>query len=47
MSKESSIKVFAENASGDVFPPTNNLEPQTTYYLGWNANNGGLFWYHP
>ena len=34
-------------ASGDVFPPTNNLEPQTTYYLGWNANNGGLFWYHP
>lgn len=33
--------------SGDVFPPTNNLEPQTTYYLGWNANNGGLFWYHP
>ena len=34
-------------ASGDVFPPTDNLEPQTTYYLGWNANNGGLFWYHP
>lgn len=34
-------------ASGDVFPPTNNLEPQTTYYLGWNANNGGLFWYQP
>ena len=33
--------------SSDVFPPTNNLEPQTTYYLGWNANNGGLFWYHP
>lgn len=32
-------------ASGDVFPPTNNLDPYSTYYLGWNANNGGLFWY--
>lgn len=32
-------------ASGDVFPPTNNLDPYTTYYLGWNANNGGLQWY--
>lgn len=32
-------------ASGDVFPPTNNLDPYATYYLGWNANNGGLFWY--
>lgn len=43
--------IFGEGGSsvtsGDVFPPTNNLEPQTTYYLGWNANNGGLFWYHP
>lgn len=34
-------------ASGDVFPPTNNLDPYSTYYLGWNANNGGLFWYQP
>lgn len=34
-------------ASGDVFPPTNNLDPYATYYLGWNANNGGLFWYNP
>ena len=34
-------------ASGDVFPPTNNLDPYSTYYLGWNANNGGLFWYNP
>jgi hypothetical protein len=34
-------------ASSDVFPPTNNLNPYTTYYLGWNANNGGLFWYEP
>lgn len=34
-------------ASSDVFPPTNNLDPYATYYLGWNANNGGLFWYHP
>lgn len=34
-------------ASSDVFPPTNNLDPNTTYYLGWNANNGGLFWYNP
>ena len=34
-------------ASGDVFPPTNNLDPYATYYLGWNANNGGLFWYQP
>ena len=34
-------------ASGDVFPPTNNLDPNSTYYLGWNANNGGLFWYNP
>ncbi len=33
--------------SGDVFPPTDNLDQQVTYYLGWNANNGGLFWYHP
>lgn len=40
-------EVVSSVASGDVFPPTNNLEPQTTYYLGWNANNGGLFWYHP
>lgn len=34
-------------ASSDVFPPTNNLDPYSTYYLGWNANNGGLFWYQP
>lgn len=34
-------------ASSDVFPPTNNLDPYSTYYLGWNANNGGLFWYNP
>jgi len=34
-------------ASGDIFPPTNNLDPYATYYLGWNANNGGLFWYNP
>ena len=34
-------------ASGDVFPPTNNLDPYATYYLGWNANNGGLFWFNP
>lgn len=34
-------------ASGNVFPPTNNLDPWATYYLGWNANNGGLFWYEP
>ena len=34
-------------ASSDVFPPTNNLSPGATYYLGWNANNGGLFWYQP
>lgn len=34
-------------ASGDVFPPTNNLDSYATYYLGWNANNGGLFWYQP
>lgn len=34
-------------ASGDVFPPTNNLDQYATYYLGWNANNGGLFWYQP
>ena len=34
-------------ASSDVFPPTNNLDPYATYYLGWNANNGGLFWYQP
>jgi len=34
-------------ASSDVFPPTNNLDQYTTYYLGWNANNGGLFWYFP
>lgn len=33
-------------ASGDVFPPTNNLDPYTTYYLGWNANNGGLQWFY-
>ena len=33
--------------SGDVFPPTNNLDPYTTYYLSWNANNGGLHWYNP
>lgn len=32
-------------ASGDVFPPTNNLYPYITYYLGWNANNGGLQWF--
>lgn len=32
-------------ASGDVFPPTNNLDPFATYYLGWNANNGGLQWF--
>lgn len=46
-----SIDVYSEAnggstvASGDVFPPTNNLDPYTTYYLGWNANNGGLGWY--
>jgi len=34
-------------ASSDVFPPTNNLDPYSTYCLGWNANNGGLFWYNP
>lgn len=34
-------------ASSDVFPPTNNLDHYATYYLGWNANNGGLFWYNP
>lgn len=34
-------------ASGDVFPPTDNLSHGATYYLGWNANNGGLFWYNP
>lgn len=34
-------------ASSDVFPPTDNLDPYATYYLGWNANNGGLFWYQP
>jgi hypothetical protein len=33
-------------ASGDVFPPTNNLDPYATYYLGWNANNGGLQWFY-
>lgn len=32
-------------ASSDVFPPTNNLDPYATYYLGWNANNGGLQWF--
>lgn len=34
-------------ASSDVFPPTNNLDQNSTYYLGWNANSGGLFWYQP
>lgn len=33
-------------ASSDVFPPTNNLSPGATYYLGWNANNGGLQWFN-
>lgn len=33
-------------ASSDVFPPTNNLDPHSTYYLGWNANNGGLQWFY-
>ena len=33
-------------ASSDVFPPTNNLDPYATYYLGWNANNGGLQWFY-
>ena len=32
-------------ASGDVFPPTNNLDPYATYYLGWAGNNGGLQWF--
>ena len=32
--------------SGDVFPPTNNLDPYATYYLGWNASNGGLQWFY-
>lgn len=33
--------------SGDVFPPTTGLQSNTTYYLAWNDNNGGLFWYQP
>lgn len=33
-------------ASSDVFPPTDNLDPYATYYLGWNANNGGLQWFY-
>ena len=31
--------------SANVFPSTNNLDQYTTYYLGWNANNGGLQWF--
>lgn len=33
-------------ASSDVFPPTDNLSPGATYYLGWNAQNGGLQWFN-